>query len=695
MATGTSRKDGGTFGAGVRHLRAEWGRWWRAEDLTDTHIAHRVLNDQYRLWQRMMQRQRAEVTQNIGLLKQQQKQQTFMQMQRMQMQKRSAGRYGGGYYGGGYGASPMISYRMMQWSQLQMRIGQEEFKHLDVTPSMLQIGYGQVRARRHRTAALVLPLLLAAWLGTWWLSALAGLTLTALSAAVFTAMAWAKGRNPRWRRPPVPKLLFVPNSVPAHTELAAPPEPEPFAIREAGRDPRQAREAVRLALAKERVAVAEVRVPQETAYGWRVPLVLASGTAEQLVGVLKAVATTLRVGTSRVMAAPADPEDAALVDLRILTTDPFALPLPYPERAPGSCSIRDPFSLGLSIEGETTPVVLAGQHVIIVADTGGGKTSMVQAIAEYVTACRDAVVVDIDPMKRGLKALAPLAVKRARTPEEAEVLLEELLARARWRIASMPPTQDTWHPTADGPAILVFLDEYPELSKRGKQLAVQLLRTGREALVTVVIISQDATEDVLGDAIAGVPGVRIMLPCRAADVPLVVGRGDAVSRGWLPHLLVPSPDPSNPADAGRFYCITPRHQQPVLRYVSPLPPTEADRRTQERLAKGLPQLEAMTPLPAASAPAGTAPVVRLLLDAFATHGDPEALTIGQLADHLAAADPAVWGQWDGKPNRNLLFGRELRKQLRAAGLDIPTARLDTDPKRPTVYRLADVRGALS
>ncbi|GGP90808.1 hypothetical protein [Streptomyces melanogenes] len=40
------------------------------------------------------------------------------------------------------------------------------------------------------------------------------------------------------------------------------------------------------------------------------------------------------------------------------------------------------------------------------------------------------------------------------------------------------------------------------------------------------------------------------------------------------HLLVLSPGPALPADAGRFYCI-PRHQTPVLRYVSPLPPAEA------------------------------------------------------------------------------------------------------------------------
>ncbi|RPK77931.1 hypothetical protein [Streptomyces sp. ADI98-10] len=683
----------GGIAGGVRHMRAEWGRWWRAEDLTDTHVAHRILNDQYRMWRQLQQRGRSEVQQNIKLLKDQQRQQTYMQVQRMQAQKRGGGR--GGYFGGGsYGASPVISYRMMQWATLQMRLGQQEFQHLEVTESMLQIGRGQWRSGRHRAALAWGVGLVSVWVGLWCLSALAGLVVTGAAALMLVVVAMAKGRNPMPRRPPVPRLLFVPSAVPAHTDLAPDPDPEPFAIREAGNNPRVAREAVRLALKREarRVAVADVLVPEPTAYGWRVPLVLESGTAGQLVSVLKPLATTLRVGESRVTARPADPDDAARIDLQIMTQDPFAAPPPYPERPPLSCSITRPVSLGISEDGETTPVVLAGQHVIVVSDTGGGKTALVQAIAEYVTACSDAVVVDIDPVKRGLKALGPMAVMTARTPEEAESVLEALLARALARIASMPPTQDTWIPAPDAPAVLAVVEEFPQLTKRGKELAVKVLRLGREAMVTLVLITQDATADVLGDSIADAFGVRIMLPCRQADVPIVVGRSDAVSQGWLPHLLVPSPEPGFPADAGRFYCITPRHRTPVLRYVTPLPATEADRRCRERIAAGLPQLE-VAPAPAA-VPDDAPEIVRLILGAFAAEGDPEALTVAQISVHLVAADPAVWGQWEDREDRLALIGRAVRTQIKSAGLDLPTVRV-SGPSRPTAYRLADVRACLS
>ncbi|KAK1176690.1 hypothetical protein B7755_052090 [Streptomyces sp. NBS 14/10] len=684
----------GGIASGLRHMRSEWGRWWRAEDLTDTHVAHRILNDQFRMWRQLKQRANAEVQQNISLLRQQQRQQTYMQMQRMQMQRRGRGGYGYGFGFGG-GASPMISYRMMQWAQLQIRMGQEEFRHLEVTGSMLQIGRGQVRSRRHLAAAawmVALPLL---WVGLWWISALAALTVTAVTAAAVTLLAWVQGRRPTRRRPPVPRLLFIPPEPPAHTELAEEPEPEPFPLSEAGRDPRRVRETVRLALLKHkrRVEIDEIRTPAETQYGWEVPLVLKSGSLADFPPILKDLATPLRVGTGRIMAAAASPDDAAEIKLRILTRDPFEHPLPIPTRPPGSCSILNPFDIGLSIEGETTPVVLGGQHVIIVADTGGGKTALVQRIAEYVTACHDAVVVDIDPVKRGLKVFQPLAAMTARTAEEAETVLERLINRARSRIASMPATQNIWNPTFEEPAIVVILDEFVKLSARGKQLAAELLRNlGREALISVVIITQDATEDMLGDAIADVPGVRIMLPCRSNDVPLVVGRSNAISLGWWPHLLIPSPDHRDPADAGRFYAITPRHREPLLRYASLLPPEEAARRVAERLHAPRPRLEADTE----QAPE-IPPFARLLLEAFAAHSDPDVLSVEDIGKYLARTERDIWTQWDDRPTRDrrAQMGRHLKGRMREAGLStLEPVRMEKTPGRPSGYRLADLKANL-
>ncbi|MBK3636737.1 hypothetical protein JHN52_28305 [Streptomyces sp. MBT97] len=677
----------GTIQAGARHLRAEWGRWWRSEDLTDTHIAHIILNDQFRMWRQSQQRVNAEVTQNISLLKQQQKTATYMQMQRIAQQKRG---YGGGGYGAG-GSSPMVTYRMMQWAQLQMRIGQQEFKHQEITDSMLVIGRGQVQAQRHRRTAVVLPALVLLWGLLFWLSALAGLAVLAALGGVFLAAAAVKGRNPTPRRPPVPRLLFVPSAPPAHTELSEDAAPQPFPIREAGRDPRRAQESVTLALRKERAQVAQVDVPTETDWGWAVPIVLSGGTLGDLVKVLRPMATTLRVGENRLLVQRRDPEDSAAVMVRILLSDPFANPLPLPVRPPLSCSITTPVSIGISIDGDTTPVVIGGQNILVISDTGGGKSMMVRRFAEYVTACCDAVAVDIDPTGRGLGPLGPCAPLRALNREDAADALEYLLARAEERIKGLGPLEDNYSVSPDSPAIVVFLDELPLLTKRGKEAAVSLMRIGRKARITLVMCSQDATSDVMGDAIADAFGVRIMLPCRQADVPLVVGQADAIAKGWLPHLLVPSPGQWEPADAGKFYCITPRHRDPVLRYAAPIDAATAAGLAKERVAAGLPSLEPAAPAAPQSAPE----IIKLLISAFTTQGETEALPVAVIADHLVAADPTVWGRWEGRADRVTMIGRTIRAQLKKANLDVPTVRLDSQPGRPTAYRLTDIRGALS
>ena len=685
-----------TLSAGARHLRAEWGRWWRTDDWTDTHIAHHLLNAQYRIWRAHHQQATAEVQQSIRLLKDQQKQAAAMQMQRMQVQRQQRAR-GGGYggyggygygYGGGGGPSPMVTHRIMQWSQLHMRMRGEEFRYAEITPGMLVGGRGQVRARRHWAAVCWLLGLLTVWAAVWWASVPAGLLLTAAVGLVALALVWFQGRRPTHRRPPVPKLLFVPPTPPAHTELEAPPEPEPFPIREAGHHPGRAREAVILALRKERAQVADVAVPAETAWGWTVPVVLSGGTLGDLIRVLPRMATTLRVGDNRLLAQRTSAEDGAAITLRILLSDPFAAPPPAPLRAPLSCSITDPVSIGISIDGDATPVVLAGQHALIVSDTGGGKSTMVRTMADYVTACTDAVAIDIDPTGRGLGPLGPCAAHRALNPKDAEALLEHLLATAEARIAALGTVEDNWTVTPDSPAVITFVDEWPRLSKRGKQLALDLLRIGRKARVTLVVCTQDATADVLGDAVADVFGVRIMLPCRQADVPLVVGQADAISRGWLPHLLVPSPGEWEPADAGRFYCITPRHRDPVLRYVPPISATTAAARAKERVDAGLPALGGGAPVRA-----DVPEIVALLLDAFAGEGDPEVLSVARIADHLEAADPAAWGRWAGRTDRLAMVSRTIKGRLRTADLEVPTVRLD-GVGRPAGYRLADIHRAL-
>ncbi|MEU9497007.1 hypothetical protein AB0D73_35260 [Streptomyces sp. NPDC048215] len=436
-------------------------------------------------------------------------------------------------------------------------------------------------------------------------------------------------------------------------------------------------------LAKRNVSVASVAPATRTPWGWETSLVMRDDTAADVVKQLARLDGDYRVGVGRTMAA-GDQTDAARVALRVLVTDPFATPPAYPVRAPRSCSILTPVSPCVSLDGGETPLILAGLHTLIVASSGGGKSSLVLSLAEYVTACTDAVAVDIDPSGKGLGPFRDVAAASALTPEAAEKELDRLLTLAKNRIADLGPTEEQVSVSAECPAIIVFVDEYPQLTKSGKSKCLDLLRIGRKARVTLIICTQDATSDIMGDAVADAFGNRIMMPCREADVPVVLHR-TAIAEGWLPHRLVPG-DSLSPADAGRCYVFAPGLRAPVLRYVIPLDPTTALQRARERAAAGLPSAGA------SAAPQAVPPFVSLLLEAFADARADE-LPVSQIVDALAAHDRQHWTQWDARKDRLAMAGREIQRRLKADGVVVPTARLD-GPARPTGYRLEEIRAAL-
>jgi hypothetical protein len=125
-------------------------------------------------------------------------------------------------------------------------------------------------------------------------------------------------------------------------------------------------------------------------------------------------------------------------------------------------------------------------------------------------------------------------------------------------------------------------------------------------------------------------------------------------------------------------------------------------------SKGLPEAPATVAVVAAAraeeraaanpTPPGGADVpeiVTLLLDFFAGEGDPPVLSVARIADRLGEVDPATWGRWDGRTDRLAMVGRAIRGQLKAAGLDVASGRMDGVAGRPAGYRLADIRKALS
>ncbi|MFF2228310.1 hypothetical protein ACFVV7_33890 [Streptomyces globisporus] len=674
LARRLATREAHVLATGTRHTAGELKRWRTTEDLTDAHVARDLLNTQYRLWQLAQRKKTGLARAQISRLEAHNKRQMQLMLQ-----------------GRGPGPAPATTNAIEKWAKFQAKAEMVEFDPAMPTPVAVTVGRGQIRrrrARRFHTTAVGLTVV--EGLGLALFTGPVVVTDLALAAATATVL-WVQGRVRTTLAPALPHLMFpyaeLPGEIEPEQDPVAEGEGKPFPIRQA-ENAEQVEECLLRALSVD-ADIAQVTNAARLAYGWQAIAVLNSGTPADIVRLLPKLDVALRVGQGRTMAQGGyNPNDSAEVMVRVLTEDPFANPPAFPLRNPLSCSILTPVSLGISIDGEPTDVVLAGQHILIVAKSGGGKSAMARTLAEYATACSDAVIWDLDPTGRGLGPLRGLADRTAYTQEEIEADLADLVRYAENRIAALGAGEDNWVVTDEAPALIAFVDDYSKLSKKAKEHALALLRIGRKARITLVICTQDATSDIMGDAVADSFGIRVMLPCRMDDVPIVVGDRSAIPAGWLPHLLVPSPGEWDIADAGRFYCLTPRHRAPILRYCPHLDAGTALLRAKERLTAGRPRLDAVTTGDATRKPVPR--IAQLLLDAFESEGRPAQMTVDELHGHLRAADAATWGRWDDRTDRLAMVGRTLQAELKKAELTIPTMRLTDRPNKPTAYRFQDI-----
>src|ERR1051326_3793720 len=136
------------------------------------------------------------------------------------------------------------------------------------------------------------------------------------------------------------------------------------------------------------------------------------------------------------------------------------------------------------------------------------------------------------------------------------------MAKARPNLFAELGMDDNWEPTPEDPAIVLVIDEFPQLSDRAKELAVKILRTGRKSRVQLVMAAQEATVDSLGDAIADSIALKIVGPSRHQDIKQVFGTG-AGADGWRPDRLHPAPG-EDPADAGKVYIMGCGSTEPMV-----------------------------------------------------------------------------------------------------------------------------------
>lgn len=381
---------------------------------------------------------------------------------------------------------------------------------------------------------------------------------------------------------------------PTHSEDTPPgeaevPENAPYPIADA-HTRAEAADCVARALTAENIALRMTGEAQRTGWGWTVPVILRTGTPAAIVAKTGELETHLDLPAGGVLATP-DRSRRARVVLRLAQSDPFANLGYAPHRPPASLSITHRVVIGRRIDGEHLGVPLLGVHGVVVGSPGAGKSSTLLTLGDAVTVCADAVLWDLDPAGDGLRALGPAVGRRERDTAGIEAALADALALAevRPRMLTDLGMGAAWEPSPERPAVVVMVDEYPRLSAHAKQLAVQILRVGRKARVTLILAATEATSDALGAAIADTTALKILHACRFQDIQLVLGP-QMGAEGWRPDRLHPA-TADDPGDAGRCYVATAGHREPVLSKIAPVDLDRAGNQGAHRAAFGLPRID--------------------------------------------------------------------------------------------------------
>lgn len=366
-----------------------------------------------------------------------------------------------------------------------------------------------------------------------------------------------------------------------------PENAKPFPLRNA-QTPDQLAQCVLLAMVAENVPVVEVSDVVRQPWGWQCIVRVSEGTPAALIAKSGDLETKFDLPTNGVRPQPIQARRACAI-LRLVDGDPFATAPGLPYRAPKSMSITDKFRIGTSVGGDPLDLSLAGVMGLWVAASGGGKTGILQALAEGTTACYDNITIDLDPHGDGLEDLGDAVRITARSNEQIEAVLLFFLvmSKARARLRAKLGMGKKWKASAQHPAVTIFFDEFPKATDLAKKLAFDLLLVGRKELIEVEIASQGGQKGYLGENFAQMVALKAVGPCKVGDTRAVFGDG-SVNEGYLPHKLSPATD-TDPKDAGHLYLqgVPGRPDEPIEYAIHETPSGILRKLAEERLEAGL------------------------------------------------------------------------------------------------------------
>ncbi|MEV6580243.1 hypothetical protein AB0M92_18995 [Streptomyces sp. NPDC051582] len=360
----------------------------------------------------------------------------------------------------------------------------------------------------------------------------------------------------------------------------------------------QAADCLARALYAEGADYRDVKTIARHPWGWEIEVILKGATPGKVQAAADQMESHMGLPDGGFMIEP-DTSDKSRIIVRLVQRNPFA-DMPAPAvHAPRSLSVHDVIIMGRAMDGSLLELTLDGFCALIVGAMGAGKTlGALRTFNEALTACRDAVVWDLDPIKGGLSEFGQLMARVARTPEECEEALEEALSyvSARRHLMASLGMGDRWHASEKHPNLYINIDEFIQLSPRGKELAIKILRTGRQYGIYLIMAGQEATADALGDAVAMIIAYRVLMACRFEDVKIAFGPG-AGALGWRPDRMKPAVGPVD-NDAGQAMIMGGPFNRAIRYQFNKYTRDQIVSAAAERLAAGMPVMDTDTLLKA-------------------------------------------------------------------------------------------------
>ncbi|MET9521501.1 hypothetical protein [Streptomyces coeruleorubidus] len=379
----------------------------------------------------------------------------------------------------------------------------------------------------------------------------------ALTAAVAATLVTLYGRY-RINRPDIAPMQMI-----ADQDDPTSDEPFPLAL---ATSPGMVEDCVSRALAWEGIGVRQIRALGFRGKFWEIDVVLKGSTPGKVNAVCEQLDAHFNIKQGGTLIDP-DPAESAHIVLRLVTGNPFD-DMPKPRvHAPNSLDIADAHHFGRCMDGSDLNLVIEGQRILVIGVSGAAKsTGVLRDLAEVITACHNAIALDFDPVKDGLREFeGVMAAPPIRGNKACEEWLEYLVKMAKGRniVRNRLGMGDTWVATKEHPAIIGFFDEFIYMSPLAKERFIELLRIGKQSGIYVVAAGQDATSDAMGDAIADTFTTKIMLASRWDDIRIVLGQG-AAAKGFRPDRLVPAQNKDIKNDAGQSYIKGPGLDRPLL-----------------------------------------------------------------------------------------------------------------------------------